>query len=75
MRDMKAYIGGLAEAGGHTLGGRLQQYGRNGAIHVVVAIDQDGFASRQSGAETHHRPVHAEHPQGIVQGFKCWIKE
>ena len=63
-----------------SLDGRLQQGGRRGAVHVVVAIDQDRFGVANCVQNSLDGGVHAYHLRGVAGGivkqrFQRWIEK
>ena len=61
VRDVVADVGGDAEHGGDALDGGLQEHGGDGAVDVVVAVDEDGFGGEEGSADAVDGFVHAEH--------------
>ena len=53
----------------------FQQHDGGGSVHVVVAIEQDGFLARDGRFDAFHGGLHAEHQQGIVQMRDFRIEE
>jgi hypothetical protein len=51
---------------GEHFDGRLEQHDGGGAVDVVVAVEQDGFAAGDGQFEAVDGGGHAEHQEGIV---------
>ena len=45
----------------------LQDYDSQGAIHIVVAVNQDGFFARDGGPQALDRLIHPQHEIRRVQ--------
>ena len=54
---------------------RLEDDDGGGAVHVVVAIDEDGLAALDGGAQALHRRAKAGHQIGRVQVAERGIEE
>ena len=57
------------------LDGGFQQHHGGGAVHVVVAVEQDGLASRDGALHALDGRVHSQHQHGIVQMRDVGIEE
>ena len=55
--------------------GGLEQDNGGGAVDVVVAVEEDGFARGDGGFEAMDRSCHAEHEKGIVEEREFRIEE
>ena len=57
------------------LDGRFENHHRRGAIHVVIAVDQDFFAIPNGSAKPLERGVHAQQQMRIVQRVQAGMQE
>ncbi len=70
VRDVIAGVGGLVFWGNASVRSEprvLEENGGNGAVDVVVAVDEDRFGVGKGGLNAGDGGVHAEHEAGIVQ--------
>ena len=57
------------------LNGRLEQNHGRGPVHVIVAVDQDGFAARDRRLHPGGGRVHAMHRVWVEQVFQAGVKK
>jgi hypothetical protein len=69
MRNVKAHIS--AE---HLDGGFKQDNG-NGAVDVVIAVEENGLARGDGALDALDGGGHSEHEKGIVEVGRLWIQE
>ena len=75
MRDVVADVGGHVEREGGALESGFEEDGRDGAVDVVVPVDEDGFACEKGLGETVHGGLEAAHEEGIVEAFGRWMEK
>ncbi len=75
MRHMIANVRLRLRTRTQSLDRRLQQYRGRRAVHVVVAVNEDGFVRQHRLSYPRHRLAHAQHPVGIVQLVERRSKE
>ena len=57
------------------LDGRLEQHDGGGAIHVIIAVDEDGLAPVNGRLHPGNGRCHAVHRVGIEQVFDAGVEE
>jgi hypothetical protein len=53
----------------------FEQDDGNGAVNIVVAVEEDWFARGDGSFETLYGGSHAEHEKWLVQVGRLWIQE
>ena len=61
--------------GGDSFDGGFEEDGGGGAVDVVVAVDEDGFAGADGTLDADYGDVHAEHEHGVDEVVDCGGEE
>ena len=75
MGDVVADVGGDVEVDGGAFEGGLEQDRGDGAVDVVVAVDEDGLLREEGGAEALDGGAHSEHEVGGVELGEVGMEE
>jgi hypothetical protein len=75
VRDVKTDGSAPGLGSGEHLDGGFEEDDGGGAVHVVVAVQQDGLAAGDGQFKAVYGSGHAAHPKGIVEVGKVRIEE
>ncbi len=53
----------------------IEHCDRGGTVNIIVAVYQNFFIPGDCRTDPVNRPVHVLHQEGIMEGFKCRVKE